>query len=233
MPKFSIIVATYNQLELLKECLVAIDKQSFKDFDVHVCDDGSTDGTREYMESRAGDKGLFYHRQENRGNFGANINQALFEAKGKYFVFIASDSMPETDYLEVLNAYAEPYRVICGIRLQIAEVEGKMQGVDIDWRLKKNTIPDFAAPVVGQPWNALTGNGLTVPAEAFELYGPFVDLGRGYGGEDTELIARLFFKGYICWSVPELKLYHHWHRSRDASAEVLRETNKLLRSYAS
>lgn len=230
MPKYSIIIATYNQLELLKVCLESLKSQTLRDFDVHVCDDGSSDGTKEFMESLG--SSYHYYRQENRGNFGANLNQAIGKAQGEYYVFIAADSFPEEDYLQVLDGFADPNRVVCGIRIQIAEIGGKMQGVDIDWRVKKMMIPEVAAPVSFQPWNALTGNGLIVPAEAFKRYGKFVELGRGYGGEDTELICRLFYKGYICWSVPQMRLYHHWHKSRDAKKEVLTETNKLLYGHA-
>lgn len=229
MPKFSVIIATYNQLELLKKCVEALEQQSFKDFDVHICDDGSTDGTREYFEH---DGRVIYHYQKNKGNFGANLNQAIYKAKGEYFVFIAADSMPEQDYLEVLNAYAAPHRLVCGIRIQIDEIEGKWQGVDIDYRIKKNIIPQVAVPVVGRAWNMLTGNGLCVPAEAFQIHGPFSEKMKGYGGEDTELVARLFFKGYVCWSVPDMRLYHHWHKSKPQKSENNKLVNRMVYEYS-
>lgn len=237
MPKFSIIIATYNQLPLLRELLAALEKQTFRDFDVHVCDDESTDGTREYIEIGVGRDNPFlfsihYHYQKNKGNFGANLNQAIGKAKGEYLVFIAADSMPEMDYLEILNQYAEPHRLVCGIRINIDQVQGATQGVDIDYRVKKMLIPQFPAPLTNNAWNALTGNGLCVPREAFELHGPWYEGLKGYGGEDTELIARLFFKGYVCWSVPDMRLYHKWHKSKSSSEENTKHVNAIIQNYA-
>lgn len=229
MPRFSIIIATYNQLDLLKVCLGALEEQSFKDFDVHICDDGSTDGTREYFEN---DGRIQYHYQKNKGNFGMNLNQAIGKAQGQYLVFIAADSFPEKDYLEILDHYVDEDRIVCGIRVQIAEVGGTMQGVDLDWRLKKEVIPPEAAVVMNQPWGRLTGNGLTVPASAFALHGKFREDLAGYGGDDNELIARLYFKGYVCWSVPELRLYHHWHIAKDAPPGKAKKVNELFKQYA-
>lgn len=236
MRRFSVIIATYNQHALLCETLAALEKQTFRDFDVHVCDDGSTDDTRGDMEhlSRRGHTSfdLYYHRQKNKGNFGANLNQAIGKATGEYLVFIAADSMPEMDYLEILNQYAQPHRIVCGIRVNIDEVGGQMVGVDVDYRIKKTLVPQFPAPLINQAWNALTGNGLCVPREAFELYGKWSEDFQGYGGEDTELIARLFFRGYVCWSVPDMRLYHRWHKSRTTNAGNSARVNAIIKRYA-
>jgi len=50
MPFFSIVIPTYNRLPLLRETLESIAQQAFRDFEIIVVDDGSTDGTVEHFQ---------------------------------------------------------------------------------------------------------------------------------------------------------------------------------------
>ena len=162
-----------------------------------------------------------------------NVNQGIRAAHGEYCVFVMGDSMLEQDYLEILNEYVQENRIVCGVRIQVSEVAGKMVGVDVDWRLKKDMIPDFPTVVVSYPWLALTGNGLTIPTSAMREYGPWNEDIEGYGGEDNEIVARLFFKGYLCWSVPELRLYHRWHKSMESNDKNGAIVSNLVKQYGS
>lgn len=244
-PKFSIIVGVYNQRETLPRLVESLKVQTFQDFEVHFCDDGSTDGTLLYLDSliHGGDDGMsrwsgvptFIHSQPNKGmRLAKNLNQGISRARGEYCVLVMADSMLNEDYLETLLQYVNEERIVCGIRVQIdKDGEGKYVGVDMDWRSKKGLIPDVPAVMMNQPWSALTGNGLTIPSSAFHEYGLLDEELEGYGGEDTEIVARLFFKGYVCWSVPELVLYHHWHKSNDSSPKTAAIVNAKLKAYAS
>ena len=49
--KYGVVIVTYNRLELLKECLLCIDKQVKKFDSVLIVDNYSTDGTREYLKN--------------------------------------------------------------------------------------------------------------------------------------------------------------------------------------
>lgn len=222
MPRFSFIIGVYNQAHTLPGLLDSLKRQTFRDFEVHFCDDGSTDEgpelIKEFQADETNEFQILYHRQENKGmRLAKNINQGINAARGEYCVFIMADSMPEIDYLEVLNQYVQADRVICGIRIQLADVGGRLEGVDMDWRVKKNLVPQFPSVIVSMPWLCLTGNGLTIPTEALRLYGGWWEAIEGYGGEDNEIVARLFFKGYLMWSVPDLRLYHLWHKSQESN----------------
>lgn len=221
MPKFSLIIGVYNHVKTLPGLIDSLNNQSFQDFEVHFCDDGSDDGSSELIEAFIEQVGLtnaryFHHRQDHKGmRLAKNVNQGIKVANGQYCVFVMGDSLLNQDYLEVLSWWVTPDRMVCGIRVQIDTIEGKIEGVDIDWRLKKNLIPQFPTIIISQPWRCFTGNGLCIPTKAFELYGPWMDSIEGYGGEDNEIVARLFYRGYMPWSVPDLKLFHHWHKSQE------------------
>ncbi len=231
MPRFSIIIGVYNQAATLPILIQSLMAQSFQDFEVHFCDDGSTDDSRRIIESAMVQR-LFYHRQDHKGmRLAKNINQGIRAAKGEYCLFLMADSFIEDDYLATLNEWAQPFRMVCGIRIQLDTVNGKLEGVDIDWRVKKKVIPDFASAIIGQPWGCLTGNGLTIPTEALHTYGGWDEELEGYGGEDNEIVGRLFFKGYIAYSVPDLRLYHHWHQSKEMNETNVPLVQRKLTAY--
>lgn len=63
-------IVTYNRLELLKECLEELKKQSYSDFDILVVDNASTDGTTEYLQENKDILNIMYE------NTGANLGGA-------------------------------------------------------------------------------------------------------------------------------------------------------------
>jgi glycosyltransferase involved in cell wall biosynthesis len=87
MPLFSVVVPTYNRLDLLEEALASVWAQTWTDFEVIVVDDGSTDGTSEWLQGQPRVKLL---RQANCGH-GAARNRAAREAKGEYLACLDSD----------------------------------------------------------------------------------------------------------------------------------------------
>lgn len=95
----SVIVPAYNGERFLAETLESILKSTYKNLEVLLIDDGSTDRTgeicKEYMSS---DKRIKYYFQENQGIVGAR-NRGLQEAKGEFVTFCDQDDLVvETHY---------------------------------------------------------------------------------------------------------------------------------------
>jgi len=86
--------------------------------------------------------------------------------------------------------------------------------------------------VMQEPYNVFTGNGLIVPTEALRKYGGWCEKIKGYGGDDTELMARLYYKGYLFWSIPDLIVYHHWHKATANNPKNEPLINKIISQYA-
>ena len=229
-PKFSIIIGMFNQLDNLPKLIESFNNQLFKDFEVIFCDDGSNDGTKEFFLAEPEFEFEYrYIRQRNKGNRSAkNINNGIKKAQGKYCVFIMGDSFPELNYLEILNEHVDEEIIVCGIRIQI---DGK-RAVDVDWRIAKGKIPQHDAIIINEPFNALTGNGLTIPTEAMRKYGMWDTKVKDYGGEDNLILMNLYFKGYICKSVPQLVLYHNWHKGKSTSSKNFKYLDKKFKEYA-
>ncbi len=90
MAFFSVIIPTFNRLPLLKEALNSVWRQTFSDYEVIVIDDGSTDGTAEYLQSRC--ERMRFFRQTNKGP-GAARNLGVSNARGEYLAFLDSDDL--------------------------------------------------------------------------------------------------------------------------------------------
>ncbi len=222
--EFSIIVGLYNHKKYLSTLIEALNQQTFKDFEVHFCDDHSNDGTK-----ITGDIGFpyQYHRLKIKKGMrlGKSLNQGIKRAKGKYCIFIMGDSYPAPNYLEVLKQHIHPKKVLCGIRHHIDEEEDMV--VDIDYRIKKMIIPPQVALLTKDVWNSFTGNGLLVPAKALKEVGGWGKVSR-YGGDDTILFAKLYAKGYVFFSIPQAILFHFYHRFRYISNKQNKYVNKQL-----
>ncbi|HTM68915.1 MAG TPA: glycosyltransferase family A protein [Candidatus Binatia bacterium] len=95
-PKISIVIPTYQHARELPLCLASIFGQEFKDFEVIVVNDGSTDGTDDAIKPFLGR--VTYIKQENRGGNAAR-NRGWNESKGDYVLFCDADVIMRPDML--------------------------------------------------------------------------------------------------------------------------------------
>lgn len=102
MPTLSIIVPVYNVEQYIKRCIDSILMQSFRDFELILVDDGSTDMSGDICDTYAIlDRRVKVIHKENRGSSAAR-NVGLGIAMGKYIGFIDSDDCIESDMYESL-----------------------------------------------------------------------------------------------------------------------------------
>ena len=102
-PGISVIICTYNRKDVLERAWAAYRNQTFRDFEVIVTSDGSSDGTDEMMEALRGQSGypLHYIRQADNGfRKSLAVNKAIRLATGRILVFADDDMIPPPRYLE-------------------------------------------------------------------------------------------------------------------------------------
>jgi len=100
---FSIIIPTYNREIALDRCLKSLVSQSFKNFEVLVCDDGSTDGTKKIIEKYQSVLELKYFFNENTGGPAGPRNVGIANATGEWICFLDSDDWYIENRLEYLS----------------------------------------------------------------------------------------------------------------------------------
>lgn len=92
-PQISIITPVWNGLPYLKECVESVLAQNFQNWEMLISDDGSTDGSREYLNSLTDSRIRLFKQEKNLGIFG-NLNFIFKQAKAPISQILCQD-----DYL--------------------------------------------------------------------------------------------------------------------------------------
>lgn len=111
-PLFSIACVTYNQEDLVTECLDSIARQDYGPIELVVCDDASTDGTVQVVEEWIAARGARFKNVvvlknlENMGISGAH-DRALRKTSGKWVKYIAGDDILSKDCASQIVSFSE------------------------------------------------------------------------------------------------------------------------------
>lgn len=140
----SIIVPAYNVEKYIRKCLSSICRQTYRNLEIIVVDDGSTDSTGEMLDyfSRK-DKRIRVFHQDNAGTSAAR-NNGLDQARGEYLVFVDSDDYIAEDYIERLLKRCQSTgadMVICGLCF-----------VDSTGKILKKVVPDYYQRGTHEEW---------------------------------------------------------------------------------
>ncbi len=122
--QFSVILNTYNRPEFLNLVLHAYRRQTFREFEIVIADDGSDERTREIVE-QAGRNGYFpichvWHERtiHRRAEI---LNKAVQAARNPVLLFSDCDSLPLHNLLETHARYFDPSRMLVGGYIRLDE----------------------------------------------------------------------------------------------------------------
>lgn len=117
MPKVSVCIPTFNRVGLLRLAIESVLGQCYEDWELIVCDDGSTDGTEDFMAGLSGDRRIHYIRHSRNIGKSNNMRSGFDLARGDYFVKFDDDDRLTSDFLvrtcAVLDSYADVDFVGC------------------------------------------------------------------------------------------------------------------------
>ena len=100
--KVSIIIPTYNEEKNIEACLESLFKQLYRDFEIIVVDDGSSDKTLEVLSKFQITKDKIQILKQNHLGAGAARNLGAKKAKGEILVFVDADMVFDSDFLNDL-----------------------------------------------------------------------------------------------------------------------------------
>lgn len=212
MPAVSIIIPAYNAEKYLERCLNSIAAQTFKDFDVIIVDDGSTDDTPLLADNYAQKDTRFrVIHQVNKGV--AAARQAGFEAAvGTYMLHVDSDDWIEEDMLnqmvECANAQSADM-VICDFTIHHANgyIENRIQ--------KPKSLEPTS--LMGEMFFDLYGSLCNKLIRIFPLRENGIDFIPGMNiSEDQILVLRMLLLPIRVAYVPG-GFYHYDHTQNDLS----------------
>ena len=135
MPKISVIIPVYNTVKYLKKCLESIVNQGFKDLEIIIINDGSTDNSEEIINKFKEKYEIKYYSKDNTG-VADTRNLGVKLAKGKYICFVDSDDYLELDLFSKLEEYIDKDIDIIKYKMQTVnekkEITQKLQGPVFD-----------------------------------------------------------------------------------------------------
>ena len=106
-PLISIIVPVYNTLEFLPKCVESILSQTYTNWEAIFIDDGSNDGSYEYLTKQSSPKFKILCNNSGKHGPGAARNVGLNFVKGEYLCFLDSDDYFDSNHLKYLVTEAE------------------------------------------------------------------------------------------------------------------------------
>lgn len=116
-PEISVIMLTYNRQEYVATAIESVLRQSFKDFEYIIVDNGSTDRSGVICDDYAAKDGRIKVVHREKGNIGAGRNTGVQNASGRYVAFIDDDDWMRPDMLKFLWELAENNQAdiaVCG-----------------------------------------------------------------------------------------------------------------------
>jgi len=215
MPEISVIVINWNGKHLLKDCLSALRRQTFRDFEALLVDNGSQDGSVEFVREHFPEVTLI--ALEKNVGFSQGNAAAYEKSSGRLVtllnndtaadpawleeIFKASQSFPEAgSFASKMLCFDEPDRIDnCGFGITGA-------GFTIDLGRDEHDGPAWstARPVFG-----CCGGAATYRRRMLEDIG-FLDPDFFMTYEDVDLSFRAQLKGYSCMFVPGAKVLHRY-----------------------
>ncbi|WP_194949736.1 CDP-glycerol glycerophosphotransferase family protein [Actinomyces trachealis] len=103
-PKLSVIIPAYNVEAYLQDCVKSVTDQTYKNLDIVIVDDGSTDGTPLLADRIAAADPRIRVVHKRNGGLGAARNTGLEHTTGEYITFVDSDDLIVEDAYEVMMA---------------------------------------------------------------------------------------------------------------------------------
>lgn len=112
--RVSVIIPTYNHARFISSAIDSVLEQTYKNVEIIVVDDGSTDNTKQILEPYIEANKILYYYQTNKGAPAAR-NYGIKIAKGKFIKFLGSDDFLYSQQLE----------------LQVADLEKRQSAISI------------------------------------------------------------------------------------------------------
>ncbi len=212
-PRASIVIPVYNQVGHTLACLRAIaGHPPSVAIEIIVVDDGSSDGTGEWMPQI---EGLRYHRRTRNGGFIAACNNGAALACGEFLIFLNNDTVPQPYWLDELLATFERHANVGLVGAQLLYPDGRLQeagGVVFSdgsaWNYGRFESPYDPRFGYVRDTDYCSGAAIAIPRELFESIGGFDARYAPAYYEDTDLAFAVRATGKRVLYQPAARVVH-------------------------
>ncbi|HPE52267.1 glycosyltransferase family 2 protein, partial [Methanothrix sp.] len=211
MELISVIVLNYNGKGFLNSCLSSLASQTYSDFEVIVVDNGSRDGSPEYIEENYPWVRLAKN-DENLG-FAGGTNVGIRAAKGEFVITLNNDSRADSRFIEeLIKPMADPEVGVCAAKMLFPDGRINSAGICISrsgaaWDRGMFEPDRGQYEFVEEVFGACAGAAL-YRREMLDEIGLFDEDFFLYL-EDVDLAFRARLAGWKCLYVPGARVIHH------------------------
>lgn len=103
----SIIIPIFNTEKYLNDCLESVSKQSYRDYEVIMVDDGSQDGSAAICQRYAGNDSRFRYIYQDNSGVSVARNKGLEQSKGEWVIFIDADDIIDEFFLDEMLVHSD------------------------------------------------------------------------------------------------------------------------------
>jgi GT2 family glycosyltransferase len=224
-PFFSVIVLNWNGKHLLAECLDSVLAQSFRDFETIVVENGSTDGSAEFVRSRFGERVRLLPLPANAGYAGGN-NRGIGIARGEWIVLLNNDTQVDPRWMEELASAVHRHpgtqvfacKVLNYYRRDEIDTVGHLLYPDGINRGRGRLETDRGQYDREEEVFFPSGCAAAYKKELLDAIGGFDESFFAYG-DDTELGLRARLYGAGCLLAPRAVVYHKYSETGGSYSE--------------
>ena len=170
MPRLSICIPTYCQIEFLRETLSSVKSQDFNDYELIISDDSPDDAVKELVASFNFDDRLRYHRNPVPLGSPENWNEAVRRAKGDYIKLLHHDDRLDhsgalSAFVRLLDENPEAIFAFCASRVEdVISRESRIHRLTKDQLMQISCIPEklFFGNIIGAPSATIYRNALAI-----------------------------------------------------------------------
>ncbi|RBC03504.1 glycosyltransferase [Pseudomonas sp. MWU12-2115] len=236
VPRVSVIVVTYNNIELTKACLTSLEENTnHENLEIIVVDNASADGTPALLSEwvTQGENRKIILNEDNRG-FAAGNNQGLAIADGEYLVLLNNDTFVTPGWIRTLYRHLERNKTI-GIIGPVTNNIGNEAKIQISYQTMDEMLVEsgkYTHSHIGKLQNIQTAAFFCVmfSRQTYEAVGPLDEaFGRGFF-EDDDYCRRVEQLGLSIACAEDVFIHHHlsasFNKLRSADRQALFEQNK-------
>jgi glycosyltransferase involved in cell wall biosynthesis len=221
-PEISVIIPAYNRADLIVQALDSVFAQTYKNFEIIVVDDGSTDNTAEVLRPLAEQGSIRYIHQPNRGVSAAR-NLGIREAQGNLIAFLDSDDLFEANKLELQVEYITSHPEVGLAHSGFTKFDD--DGNDLGYR-DTSWFSGTIYPDILLYWTTIMAvDTVLIPKQVLDDVGLFNE--TLHIGEDMDLwrrISRKYSFGCIAQSLTRVRVH-----AGNASSDKMRATNGFIK----
>jgi len=215
MPEISVIIPNWNGKNLLADCLGALRRQTYQDFETILVDNGSTDGSREFVGTQFPQTTLLA-LPENLGFAGGTL-AGYAHAKGQIIVLLNNDTEAHPQWLEEIHKASQSFPEVGSFasKMMFFDERDRIENCGFEMGIAGETVDlGRGEHDVGQ-WSEFRkvfggcGGAVAYRRQMLEDIG-FLDPDFVMIYEDVDLSFRAQLRGYDCVYVPRAIVYHRY-----------------------